>query len=239
MTGNGIRSAVPATPRVSAVDAIPKTSRPRASRLTTAEDPTAAGTLLVRPEALRRQQPRAGGGRSGQGRTARVVVSAARTSANRVSAIHFSLDRASVTRRSDLLGTRDSEQTHPCSVARNSVPLAASADLATEGLAAASAGGGIALVGSEGTATVGGQAFLGQALVGAGEVGALAWVGRTGAATGDPAGRSDGIPGGTTHTGMLPGRRTTTTRITRTAGITTRRLTIRMLRMTTTRRQAI
>jgi len=70
----------------------------------------------------------------------------------------------------------------------------------------------------------------GVVMVGAGVVGASASDGPTGAAIGDRAGRSAGIPGGTTRTGtplgLIP-----TTRITATTGTTIRRPTIRIRRI--------
>jgi hypothetical protein len=150
MMDSGIRSATPAVPRVSAEDAAPDPSRPPASPLITAEGPTAVGTLLARPGALRRQQrPPTRGGLRHQGRFTVALVSAPRTSAGPLSAIRLSLNRVSVTPRSDLLQTRDSDRTHPCLGARASVLLAASKDLETEGLAAASVGAGTALEGSD------------------------------------------------------------------------------------------
>jgi hypothetical protein len=251
MMDSGIRSATPAVPRVSAEDAAPDPSRPPASPLITAEGPTAVGTLLARPGALRRQQrPPTRGGLRHQGRFTVALVSAPRTSAGPLSAIRLSLNRVSVTPRSDLLQTRDSDRTHPCLGARASVLLAASKDLETEGLAAASVGAGTAFEGSDDMATVGGEAFgpatvtggarafLEPALAGAGEVGVLAWDGRIGAATGDRVGRSAGILGGTTLIGMRRGRRTTTTGVILMERTTMRRLMIPMLRMTTTRGRA-
>lgn len=76
------------------------------------------------------------------------------------------------------------------------------------------------------------------AVAGAGEVGASASDGRTGVFTGDLAGRSAGIHGGTALTGMARGRPTLTIRITATTGPTIRRRTSRIRRMTTTRREA-
>lgn len=250
MMDSGIRSATPAVPRVSAEDAAPDPSRPPASPLITAEGPTAVGTLLARPGALRRQQrPPTRGGLRHQGRFTVALVSAPRTSAGPLSAIRLSLNRVSVTPRSDLLQTRDSDRTHPCLGAHASVLLAASKDLETEGLAA-SVGAGTALEGSDDMATVGGEAFgpatvtggarafLEPAWAGAGELGVLAWDGRIGAATGDRVGRSAGILGGTTLIGMRRGRRTTTTGVILMERTTMRRLMIPMLRMTTTRGRA-
>lgn len=99
----------------------------------------------------------------------------------------------------------------------------------------------IAMVGAEGfgPATVGAAAFSAPALALAGGGGALAGAGRIGAATGDPVRYMDGIPGGTTLFGIRRGCHTTITRITQTAGTTIRDPTIRRLRMTTTRLQAI
>ena len=231
MMGNGIRSATPAVPRVPAEDATPETSRPPASPLITAEGPEAVGTALAR-----QGRPPAGEGLRHQSRFAVALVSAARTPADPLSAIRLSLDRISVAPRSDLFRTRDSDRTRTYLVARTSILLAASTDLATEGLAAAWVGAVTALEGSADMATVGVAVFLGPAL--AGEVGALAWDGRIGAATGDLAGRWAGILGGTTLIGMRRGRRTTTTGTTLTACTTIRRPTIPMLRMTTTRGQA-
>jgi hypothetical protein len=119
-------------------------------------------------------------------------------------------------------------------------------DLAIETLAAG-VGAVTALEGSAGMASVGGevfgpatvmggtQAFSEPALAGAGEVGVLASDGRIGVATGDRAGRTAGIPGGTTPIGMRRGRLTATTDITLTLGTSIRRRTIRMLRLTTRR----
>lgn len=89
---------------------------------------------------------------------------------------------------------------------------------------------GVAVVGEAvGPATVGVVA-----LVGVGEVGASASDGRTG----DLAGGSAGILGGTTLIGMPHGRRTLTTRITTTTGPTIRRRTVRIRRRTPTPREA-
>ena len=88
---------------------------------------------------------------------------------------------------------------------------------------------GMVLVGEAvGLATAGAVAS-----VGVGEVGASASDGRTG----DLAGRSAGILGGTTLIGMPRGRHTPT-RITTTTGPTIRLRTIRIRRITTTRREA-
>lgn len=85
-----------------------------------------------------------------------------------------------------------------------------------------------------GPATVGVAASMGWALAGALEAGASAWDGRIGEATGEQAGGTAGIPGGTARITIRRGRHTTTTHM----GLTTiRRLTIRM-RMTTMRPQA-
>lgn len=64
-------------------------------------------------------------------------VSAARTSADPLSAILLSLGLISVTRRSDLFRTRDSDRARTYSAARASILLAASVGLAIEGSAAA------------------------------------------------------------------------------------------------------
>jgi hypothetical protein len=228
MMGSGIRSET-AVPRVLMEDAAPETSLPPVSPLITAGAPKAVGALLARQGA----QPLAKGGLRNWDQLAVAVVSAARASTDRLLAIRLSLGRVSVAPRLDLLGTRDLDRAHPCLGARTSVLLAATTDLATAlvGVATPSEG-------SAGLAMVGGEAFLARALAGAGEVGALALDGRIGAATGDRAGRSGGILGGTTLIGMRHGRRTTTTRFILTAGTTIRRLTIPMLRMTTTHRQA-
>lgn len=183
--GNGIRSATPVVPGVSAEDAIPETWRPPASPLITAEDPKVVGTLLARQGALRQQaRPPVRRRLRDQRRFTVALGSAARTSANPLSAIRLSRGRVSATLPSDPLETRDLDQAHPYLGARASITLAASADLATEGLAAAWVGAGLegsagmATVGEEAfgpaTVTVGARAFWERALVGAGEDGALA-----------------------------------------------------------------
>ena len=218
MMGDGIRSETAVVPHGSAEGAVRETSLPPVFPLITAEGPTAPGILSARPGALRQGRPLARG---------RV-----RDSGPRVSA-----DPLSVPFR-----TRASDRTRTGLVDPASIPLVASTDLATEGLAADRPGAG---TGFEGTAATGGgevfgpvmvgaAAFLGRAL--AGEVGALAWAGHTGAATGARAGRMDGIPGGTTLTGMRRGRPTTTTS-TQTSGTTMLRRTTPMFQMTTIREQ--
>jgi hypothetical protein len=72
---------------------------------------------------------------------------------------------------------------------------------------------------------------------GAGEVGASASDGRSGAAIGARTGRSAGIPGGMARVGMLRWR-TPTTPITATIGQTIRRRTLRIRRMRTIRLEA-
>lgn len=218
MMGNGIRSAAARVRHGSTEGAVRETSLPPVCPLITVEGPTAPGILSARPGALRQGRPLARG---------RVRDSGPRVSADRLSAP---------------FRTHASDRTRTGSEDPASIPLEGSADLATEGLAADGAGAGTgfedtaATVGGEvlGPAMVGAAAFLGRAL--AGEVGALAWAGHTGAATGARAGRMDGIPGGTPHTGTRPGRPTTTTS-TQTSGTTMLRRTIPMLRMTTIREQ--
>ncbi len=216
---NGIRSAT-AVPHGSAAATL-ETSGPPASPLITAEGPTAVGILLARPGALLR--------------FAAALVSEPRISADLRSAILLSLDRVLVTPRSDLFRTRASGRRLTRFVAPDSIPLAATADLATEGLGVDWAGAETVFEGTADTVTVGREvsgpamagaaAFSGRALVGAGEVGALAWDGRTG--------RMDGIRGGTTPTGIRLGRTTTTTRTT--PGTTIRHRMIPTLGMTTIR----
>ena len=217
MMGNGIRSATARVPHDSAEGAVRETSRPLVCLLIMAEGPTAPGILSARPGALRQGRLLARG---------RVWDSGHRISVDPLSAP---------------FRTRASDRTRTGLVARDSIPLAAT-DLATEGLAAA--GAGTAFEDTAATATVGGEAF-GRGMVGVaaslvralvGEVGALAWAGHTGAATGVQAGRMDGIPGGTTLTGTRPGRPITTTS-TLTSGTTMLRRTIPTLRMTTIREQ--
>ena len=216
--GNGIRSATVAIPHGSAADATPETSDPRASPLITVEGPTVSGILLARPGALHR-------------------FAAALVSEIRVSAIRLSLDRVPAARHSDRFRMRASDRTATHFEAPDSIPLTATADLATEGLAADWAGAETAFAVTADTVTVGGEvfgpatvgvaAFTGRAFLAmAGEVGALAWDGRTGP--------TDGTPGGTTPIGM---RRPIAT--TRTTPVTTiRRNTILTMGMTTIRGQA-
>lgn len=120
MMGNGIRSATAAVPRGSAEDTTPETSGRPASPLITAGGSTAIGILLARPGALRR--------------FAAALVSEARILADPVSEIRLSLDRASAAL--DPFRTRVSDRTAMHFVAPASIPLAATADLAIEGLAA-------------------------------------------------------------------------------------------------------
>jgi hypothetical protein len=215
MMGDGIRSATAAVPHGSAEGAVRETSLPPVFPLITAEDPTAPGILSARPGTLRQGRPLARG---------RVRDSGPRVSADPLSAP---------------FRTRASDRTRTGLVDPASIPLVASTDLATEGLAADRPGAG---TGFEGTAATGGGEVFGPAMVGAAAflaralAGALAWAGHTGAATGARAGRMDGIPGGTTLTGMRRGRPTTTTS-TQTLGTTMLRRTIPMLRMTTIREQ--
>jgi hypothetical protein len=238
MMGNGIRSATAAVPHGSAEGAVRETSLPPVCLLITAEGPTALGILSARPGALRQGRPLARG---------RVRDSGPRVSADPLSAVHLSPDRVPAAPASGPFRTRASDRTRTGLVDPASIPLVASTDLATEGLAADRPGAGTgfedtaATVGGEvlGPALVGAAAFLGRAFLGragAGEAGALAWAGHTGAATGVRAGRMDGIPGGTTLTGTRRGRPTTTTS-TQTSGTTILRRTIPMLRMTTIREQ--
>src|SRR5882724_9123654 len=118
--------------------------------------------------------------------------------------------------------TRASDRTRTGLVDPASIPLVASTDLAAEGLAADRPGAG---AGFEGSAATGGGEVFGPAMVGA-----VAWAGHTGAATGARAGRMDGIPGGTTLTGMRRGPPPTTIS-TQTSGTTVLRRTTPMLRM--------
>ena len=250
MMAIGIRSA--AVLRVSAEDATPETSRPPASPLTTAEGPTAVGTLLARPGAPRQPWASARGGRHDQDRFTAALVSAARTSVDPISAIRLFLDRGRIALRSDPSGTRDSDRARTYLVVHASIPLAAIAVLATAGVGVGTVGAetalegpaGVAMVGTEvfglvtDTTTVVAGAFWERALAGVGD-GVSAWAGRIGAATGDRAGLTDGIPGGMTRIGMRPGRRTIITRLTLTSGTTVRRPTNRTLCLTTTRRRAI
>jgi hypothetical protein len=254
MMAIGIRSA--AVLRVSAEDATPETSRPPASLLITAEGPTAVGTLLARPGAPRQAWASARGRLHDQGRFTVALVSEARTSVDPISAARLSLDRARVAPRLGPSGTRDSDRARTYLVAHASIPLVASAVLATAGVGAGTVGAETDLEGSAGMATVGTEVFglatdtttvvagaflvraLAGALAGAGD-GDLAWDGRTGVATGDRAGLTDGIRGGTTRIGTRPGRRTTTTIIILTSDTTIRHPTSRTLCLTTTRRRAI
>jgi len=251
MMAAGIPLATAAVLLTSAVDAAPETSPPPASPLITAEGLTASGTPLAPPGA----PPEASEWCSlhDQGRFAGAPVSAARTSADPLSAVPLLLDRIRVIPRSGHLGMRDSHRAHICLVARASIPFAATTDSATGDLAVAGVGtetvgagtatedtagaatAGIEAIGRDTTTTVGEVAFLERASAG---VGALAWAGRIGAAIGDRAGLSAGTPGGTTLIGIRPGPLTTTTRIILTSVTTIRRLTPRMLCLTTTRRRA-
>ena len=235
--GSGIRLAASAIPRVSVKDATPEALVTPASPLATGEDPAAAGTHLARPRAPLQAHALA------RGRQARPPVSAVHASGDRVSAIRLSLGRVPVTPHSDRLATRDLHPTHRCLETRIKEPSAVFADLATEALAVG-VGAGTVLEDLEGTATVGGQ-VIGPATAmagtlafsdsdGVGEAGASDWDGHTGPATGDRAGHTAGIPGGTTLIGMRPGRRTTTIGNILTGCITIRRPTIPTPRMTTT-----
>jgi hypothetical protein len=251
MMAIGILLATAAVLRASVEDATPETSLPPASPLITAEGPTAVGTLLARPGAP--LQAWALGGIRDQGRFAAAPVSAARISADPRSAARLSLDRVRVIPCSDHSGTLGSDRARICLAAHASIPMAATVDLGAAGVGTETVGAGAATTVSAGAATVGIEAiglvttttvgattvgaatFLEQALAGAG---ALASDGRTGAATGDRAGLTDGTPGGTTPIGTRPGRRTTTTRIILTSDTTLRRPTLRMLCLTTTPRRA-
>jgi hypothetical protein len=201
--GTGTRSATAEVLPVSAEAATRATLPVRISRRATVEGRAAGGTLLARREA----HP--------QRRFVEELVSVARVLEVLLSAGHPSPDRVSEVPDPDLSRTRASDRTHNL-VTHVSIPLVASADLAiadliTEDLAVASAGAGMALEGSIGSAmdgeeasgrvTVGAEAFSQAALAGV-----LARVGHTGEAIGG----WDGIPFGTTLTGPRRGLRITT-----------------------------
>ena len=162
MMAVGTPSATAAVLRVQTEDAAPETSRLPASPLVTAEGPTEHGTPLAHPGSPLRAWER--DGLHDQCRFGAARVSAARTSADPLLAIPLSLGRVGVIPRSDHLETRDSDQARTCSAARDSIPLAATADSATGDLAGAgvgtgTVGAGIALELSAGAATVGTEAF--------------------------------------------------------------------------------
>ena len=176
-------------------------------------------------------------------------VSAARISVDPLSVIRLSLDCVRRILRSDHLAMDDSHRAHICLVAHASIPLVVIADSAAEDLAIIGAGAGTAFEGSAGvgtvgtevfgrdtTTTVGAVAFLERATAGAG-IGALAWAGHTGAATGVRAGLTDGTPGGTTLIGTRRGRLTTITKTILISDTTIPRLTLRTLCLTTTPRR--
>lgn len=162
-TGNGIRSATRATPRVSAEDAARETSRPPTFPIITAEAWEAVGTALAHPE------PHLQAGRWAQGRLRDrgrcVTASAARTSGDPLSPIHLSPDLTSAIPASELLRTGDSDRTLVSGVARASIPLAAATDLATGDGATALAGAVTAIEALADMATAGGEA-IGPATVG-------------------------------------------------------------------------
>ena len=231
---SGTRLGTAAIRRASVGDVIPETSADQTSPRITAQRRAAVGTVLAPREAVHPQA---------QFAPAPVA--------------HISADRLSVIPPLDHIQADASDRTRTRSVAHASIHMAASADTGIAGSAAAGAetagadmaGGATAGVEVMGTAMAGveaiGPATVGAAAssLGAAGVGASASAGRIMEATGAQAGPTVGTPGGTTLTGIPPGRLITTTSRTRTPGTTIRHLTIRtrrmtMRRMTMTRRRA-
>lgn len=222
-----------AIPHASVGDVIPETSVDHTSPRITAQHRAAVGTASARREGVHPQAQSAPAG--------------ARTSAARLSAIPLSADRILAAPPSDLFQADALDRTRTRSVAHASIHMAASADMGIAGSAAAGAetagadmavgtAGAEALDTGEGMVTAEGigPATVGAAAssLGADGVGASASAGRIMEATGAQAGPTVGTPGGTTLTGIPPGRLITTTRRTRTPGTTIRHLTIRTRRMT-------